>query len=368
MQCKKKIKLLFIVMLLLLIPILSQADTIYLNDGSVIIGEIIEISETLVIIKTTNGILEINKDDITKIEFEPVVDNSTEPQDDEIDRDEVIDELEDLIKDDSNTIIIIIKTENEDEQENDIEENTETNDEEDSINENETDDNDNDDFNWDDENETDDNDNDDFNWDNENETDDNDNDDFNWDDDTGYRQGYRNNWDFSLGFISVLDFFSGIGEPYFVWGISARMINFDSPFSFNFGFNMGHNVIIDYYTNSTTYTLIAEYWGIYSIGAEFRLLYKSSNINPYIGASLSFHHLYMPFATLADNYGALALTLTGGVEFFFFRFLSIQLYLRKHISLGLEDLTFGLYYDQSFYDALFENFQFGATFYLNFSL
>lgn len=362
---KKLAKTIIIILILLIIPLTAIADTIYLKDGTVIKGDILNITETTVVIKTDEGILEIDKNDIVRIEFDPKeVEEESEEESDEETREDIEEILEELLEDEENTIIIIIKPkdkdEDEDENEN-IEEDEEENDyDEDDYNE--------DDMENNNENENIEEDEDDYE---ENEEEENDwNNEYDWDNDEGGDHHYVSTMGdlvLSVGFVSVVDFFYNFNTPYYVWGISVRVMDsLGVPLSFNFSFNMANNVLVNYNVGTTEYTLLAEYWCIYSLGAEFRFL-PHLLLNPFVGANISFHHLMMPFSSISNHYGAFAFTLTGGIEIFIVRELSVQLYLRKHFPIGL-DASFGLYYDPAFYEALFSNIQFGFTVYLNFEI
>ena len=60
-------KLILIKFIILFILGLSFSETISLKDGSIIIGEIKEINDEIVIIETSYGEIEINKENIKKI-------------------------------------------------------------------------------------------------------------------------------------------------------------------------------------------------------------------------------------------------------------------------------------------------------------
>jgi hypothetical protein len=65
----KIFKIIIIFLFFVFIPAIVMADIIYLVDGSSIEGEIIEVSNDSITIKTENGIFEISKNKILKIEF-----------------------------------------------------------------------------------------------------------------------------------------------------------------------------------------------------------------------------------------------------------------------------------------------------------
>jgi hypothetical protein len=184
--------LLLIALLVFMFPvILMAADTVYLKDGSVIKGEIISITETTVVIKTNMGIIEIDKNTIEKIEFDAKT-SKPEKEDNNEDesREQVIEDLQDILEEDENTIIIIIDKSDEKDDEEEVEEIiydeeedvVEVIDEEEEIIE-VIDENENEEENMDmDENEDED-----FNWEEDNN--------YNWeDDDEEYDYGNHYNW------------------------------------------------------------------------------------------------------------------------------------------------------------------------------
>ncbi len=102
----KKILLpLIIILFMVLIPVFAIADTVYLLDGSIIVGDIIEINEDNIVIVTKAGELTIDKDDIVRIEFE-----IEEEENDEYAemRERIKEELEKLGKEDSEDVVVVV--------------------------------------------------------------------------------------------------------------------------------------------------------------------------------------------------------------------------------------------------------------------
>ncbi len=101
----RKILLPIIVLLIILIPVTAMADIIYLIDGSIIKGDIIEINEDNIIIDTKAGELTIDKADIERIEFE-----FEEEEKDEYTemRERIKEELEKLGKDNTEDVIVVV--------------------------------------------------------------------------------------------------------------------------------------------------------------------------------------------------------------------------------------------------------------------
>ncbi len=104
------LKTLIIIFFILLIPSIAFADTIFLKDGSVIKGDIIEVKEASVIIRTNVGIFEIYKSNIERIEFE-----FKQPQEESKDndiytqiREKVKEALENLQGDENTPVIVIL--------------------------------------------------------------------------------------------------------------------------------------------------------------------------------------------------------------------------------------------------------------------
>lgn len=64
----KNISLLLILSLLL--PNLAFAETVYLNDGTVLIGETQSTSESFIVVKTSKGNIPVLKSSIAKIDYQ----------------------------------------------------------------------------------------------------------------------------------------------------------------------------------------------------------------------------------------------------------------------------------------------------------
>ncbi|MFW5799284.1 MAG: hypothetical protein ACOCV8_00605 [Spirochaetota bacterium] len=147
---KNLAKIIFIVLLLLFIPALAMADTIYLTDGSVIVGDIINITNDTIMVKTDMGILEINKSNIEKIIFEIVPDSDEE-------REKIKNELEKMKDEGDSNIDIVFKKDGEEVAEEETEEEAEEEEEEteeEAEEEEETEeDNENNDYEWENEDE-----------------------------------------------------------------------------------------------------------------------------------------------------------------------------------------------------------------------
>jgi len=66
----KNISILLILSLLL--PNMVFAETVYLNDGSVLVGETQSTSESYIVVKTTKGDIPVLKSSISKIDYQTV--------------------------------------------------------------------------------------------------------------------------------------------------------------------------------------------------------------------------------------------------------------------------------------------------------
>ncbi len=336
----KNIIKIFIVLVLVLIPVLVFADTIYLIDGSVIKGEIIEITDDTVTIETKMGTLIVDKENIQKIEFDDL------PEEEEIDpdeklREEIRESLKDMV-DEENIVIIIIKEEEKDIPENDTENDKDI--PENDMNDNEIINNDKENNNQDVEfhNESDNNDNEgnitDWEYDYDNEDDYNwaDNDDNNNDKDyTDDDEDYVGKSVFSLGFSSI-GVLEDIAELY-QFGISLRFL-LDGWFGITGDINYG-----------STFTE----WTSYSLGLI--MLIPSWKFSPLVISAISYDQYYSYYYD--DSYEGVTASIGGGFEWFMLDWLSVQWYVKKYYSLNT-------HYGST--RAIEDNFYTGIVLYLNF--
>ncbi len=109
----KNLLKILIILVLLFIPIIAFADTLYLNDGSTIEGKIINVTDHNVTIENDLGTLIINKENIQKIEFSESPEEETE--EDKL-REKIKDKLKGLFDDEDILIIIISADELKDEE------------------------------------------------------------------------------------------------------------------------------------------------------------------------------------------------------------------------------------------------------------
>lgn len=331
MNIKYRAKIIILaVFLILLLPALALSDIIYLEDGSVIKGEIISVTEETIIIKTDMGVLEIDKDKITKIEFEDKTGNEEAKL-----RKEIKDALKGIIEDDDIVIIIIKKGSDEtddngnDEDDEDLIEvhNEGNEDENDGVNNNEDYHRENDDEN------------------NNEDYENNDEENYYWENDNNENNSgsyVEEEVMFSLGYLYYFDYFkipinySSSGTQ--LEGVSLRLTTMDSwlGFSINVGIS---DIIIPI---SVLTTLKMPDWGLtpfVSAGFTYNIITVISNdiynyIDPY------FYDLPLLY----------------GLELFMFgNFLSIQAYARQSIL----DL---IYYPNSNYAYI----KWGITLYFNF--
>jgi hypothetical protein len=311
-----------LVLILVLIPILGLADTIYLLDGSVIIGEILEITDDTVTIKTKMGILEIDKENIERIEFEELPEE--EIDDDEKLREEIKESLKDMVDEENIVIIIIKEEEKEDEKsngddkelpENDVEDVNET---EEDIEE-ETNQDNKVDFHNESENqeniENNDNDITDWEYDYDNEKNEGNDDDYNWADDEGHKDNSKDKDHdvfttpvFSLGFSSIgyLDDYGDLLQ----FGFSFRYI-IDGWIGINGDINLSYDYID---------------WTSFSVGMS--LLVPNWKFTPIGFANVSYEMFYDYY--YENSFEGLTGSVGGGFEWFIFNWMSLQWYIKKY--------------------------------------
>ncbi len=324
---KNVFKVLF-VLILVLIPILGLADTIYLLDGSVIIGEILEITDDTVTIKTKMGVLEIDKENIERIEFEELPEE--EIDEDEKLREEIKESLKDMVDEENIVIIIIKEKEKEDEQSNGDDKELPENDVKDENEKNETQEdleektNQNNKVDFHDESENNDNmenndnkDNDitDWEYDYDNEKDDGNDDKYNWADNEGQKNNSKDKDHnvfttpvFSVGFSSIgyLDDFSDIIQ----FGFSFRYI-IDSWIGINVDINFSNDYIE---------------WTSYSGGMS--LLVPNWKFTPIAFANISYEMYYDYY--YENSFEGITGSVGGGFEWFIFNWMSLQWYIKKY--------------------------------------
>ncbi len=327
---KNLLKILIIILVLLFVPIIALADTLYLNDGSTIEGKIINVTDHNVTIENDLGTLIINKENIQKIEFSESPEEKTE--EDEL-REKIKEKLKGLFDDED--IVIIIITADELTEEEDSEEEVEN---EEVINEDEAEneevvneDEENEELvevhnEYDGEEEVDNSNDEEAN---NNINDDDDNDEWNetnfhWKE--GKKKKFNKESMFSIGITTIatmdLDIWE-MEESNNLFGLSFRYAK--SWFGVNLDANIGFDLLMDPIV-------------MYALGVSLRVPKK---VSLFFSLGATYKHYIDDF--VSADVGAY---IGNGVEFFFSNVVSMQIYTNVHFTF-IENMN--VYGDSDYY-------------------
>ena len=342
---KKIYYLTFIIILLIILPVMSFADSIYLKDDSVYNGDIYDITDDKVFISTLQGDKDFRLSVVVKIIVDQNIPDYNIPDVSDVElRERILQKLQNL-DDNPNYKIDIVGLEEAVDSLNQYEENN-------NIDDNNWNNN-NDDYQWDDQNNNDD----DYQWDDQDNNDD-------YDYYPPYPTKKRLIDTLSIGYINTFDFFYRFSPPFYGFGLGIRLNSTDMPVEFLFKYNGSGNVLMEYESVGTVFVSI---WNMFSLGLNYRFI-PGEFITPFAGVSLDAHHLVVNVSGDNNKYGVVAITINGGVEFIINRNFSILLYFKKHFSLTGDSIDDSFYYDPNFYDELFGGFKFCLAFYYNIEL
>ncbi len=339
-KIKQLVTLIIIVFLLLLLPVVFlYADTLYLKDGSVIEGKIINVTEHNVTIENNLGTLIINKDNIEKIEFTEVEEEKTE---EEKLREEIKEKLKELGIEEDVIIIIVSSDETKDD---DDDEDDDTN----NYNNNETNDYDNNDNNVNNDavnNENNDENNNNVDDDDENENyNNNDTNNYDNNDDDDEEEEENNEWDWANEDNDIDPFY----KPKYALSLGLfTFTNLDYDFIYNshFGLSFRYIDLNGWYSVNCDFSMGTQEAFSMAFGGAFRAPLR---LSPSLGGAFHF--------TIVDLYSTeiISFSISAGAEIFYTDYISTLLYIRKHFIL---DEGYGNY-------EFIDNFEIGLSFYVN---